>query len=279
MVVNYLRSRSAQQAPPYRDNATRAPTPKTQPFRGVRYTSYYYYQRALRLWRWILLSLPLDLLLLLSVLSVSVPRIVLITTGVVTFAAPWRRTLARQLFSLRTKRETLSRKLFQKPLLLMLALLGASLLKFLPFIQEFGLYTLVGVAVVAVVAWRATVKDTLETAIQQEFLAQNIFAWIEYSNRFIFYTVIAPIVASRIFAVCCLLQAETLEEGMFWFALALFGVLLTYPELDLFAGPCKRCGAITSLVVQDLRCCPRCTPEMITKTIDELRSKQLLIRG
>ena len=237
----------------------------------VRYTSFYYQSLTLKIWKILLLTTPLDLLLL--YLPVTPPLGLYPAIGVLLLIA-FMGTLRDQLFTLffkvRTTRERIIASTQKIRWLLPLAVLGG-------VVGEFALKTgqvfmkfnpsifvpIIFFIVVLIPAYRKIKKSTEEKALKDQRLAVDRIYWVEEVNKQIFILNLAPILAARALSLCALIESGAHVPhrdliGLLYFFGALALSLALYPSKESFILPCKRCGFPTSRALQEFNRCPKC---------------------
>ncbi len=263
-----------RRAPQPRPQRNSSPLPQKSP-RRVRFTSFYYHQKTLKIWRWIFLSTPLDILLLLvlrgqTANSLSIFYIVIL--GIVLAISP--RTLVRHAFlkfrDLQRKQGTLLKRHSR---LVMVILFLLSIVEVLIKMSGQGVLIIAALLVIGIQAWRAIGKSVKEKQeIDSKLNSDRIF-WVEETNRQIYWINLAPIVGARILSilgVCVALQSTApLPESLLFLGFAIFLLIVVYPSREYFIMPCSRCGWETSRALEMLRYCPKCNPQAFNEPIEQ----------
>lgn len=245
-----------------------APAPAT-----TRYTSKYYYELCLKIWRLLLISLPLDFLLLLvdsHTLNVryltQLCQKVLLLLLLVVLASFLREALTSLVFALGETQGKLQ-KFSSKYSYLILAVVGA--LIFIEMTSKMGNADVISLLIAAVVTLGAlkSIRESMRAKREhQEKLKLDRGLWIEEANYKVFWLTVLPLLAARLISPAGgLLVICQNRSGLLFLAYVFtsaFSLLELQPVPEHFMIHCRRCGQRTSRVLKSSGLCPRCEEQI-----------------
>jgi hypothetical protein len=239
------------------------------PLRAARYPSLYFFQRTVKIWGWLVLSLPLDLLLLIPEFKplAELPWLAAFTPiiwlcAALAFSFWLREPLIDLVFAADTNRakllELTKRHSWIIPILVALMVFAEVASK----TGGLNVFSSIAALLITIAAWRS-VKESL-TKLRNKALEHktDVVAWIEEANRKVFLASVIPMAAARLISPFGMFKA--LGEGYSLPALCLWPVasfvllLAMHPVLEHFMISCKRCGQRTSRVLKAKGFCPWC---------------------
>lgn len=244
------------------------------PIRRVSRPSALYFQRAERWWHIAAISLPVDALILLLIPSGTIPISSVDLTdgfallGILAIAGLFRDSTLRILEKLWSTRGKLAdfRHRHGKTLIIVFTLLAA-----FEAILHFGQFGWIVIAAVAFVSYRAfgeLSRLLRESRSREEQIDRDRLLLLEQRNLQVFYLVITPILAARLYvgiaAVAASQQPLTADRWLEYltvFAIGLVSLLALRPELETFVTRCPRCARPGSRVLASLGGCPACARE------------------
>lgn len=257
-------------------SAALRPAPGAEPRaplrRRVRFTSYFYFQRSLNLWRLLIASLPFDALLASRDLhdtplaaQADQVRGLLVALLVAVFLCDARSqlfTLGERISGFRKQLEQRTRRFQWLAIGFILAAIVADLAA--KMANTSVLQILAVSAVVLVVSARRFARDLKEVRARSQRLQDDTALWIETENRKVFLITAVPLALARAVslggAFLASISDDPIRTYLVWLAAATALLLGGIPKREDFIIACPRCGNWTSKVLHRMRKCPSCTP-------------------
>ena len=241
----------------------------TKPLRATTFTSRYYFRLSVSLWHWILLSLPLDFVLLLLDFSflrktglVEVLQFLLVPLFLVCFLMMARDRIVTFLLQADTTQTKLASFASKHSVLIICVI---SLAVFLDLAWKIGKLNPVSViATLAIVLGAArSIKRTMAAhQAHSTRLEEDLTFWIEQTNHKVFLLSLAPLIAARLISLLGGLDALIeFGPGPLFFLYMLIATLLLFSHMPLekhFMITCQSCGITTSVILKKSGLCPMC---------------------
>jgi hypothetical protein len=263
-----------------RPEAAPLPALPLLPFRATLYTSRYYFSVTRRLWHTLMLSTPVDLLLLLltpqilvnenlSILFLRSGALCAVAGGLIWFV---RDLLIDLVFALQlTQRRLAVRSTWPAVALIAIVTLGG-LAEFALRFSQVSTVTVVVGGLIAYGAVTSILKEVQKRKAEATALEMDRTARIEQANYSLFLIGVFPIAAARLSALLAGIGL-ILTHAPAWQSLlppvgAAALLCVFFPHLEQFTFNCQRCGTTTSRALRAGGFCPMCL--MATSTSQHL---------
>ncbi len=251
------------------EQVSREPITDKKPLRPIRFTSRYYYALTLKYWHWLMLSSPIDLVLLwpdTSFLKDSLSSqiffslwVFLVSLSAIFVARDYIINALLHVGNSQTKIALLSSRYS----LFILGFLAA--VTFTELTNKLGgvsISSLLVAALITIVAIQSIRKTLHEQHEHHGLMEDDRSFWIEQNNRKVFLIAMTPLLAARLASPIGILYAIMQDLPLYllllypsisWMLLFIF-----FPSEKHFMIPCRGCGIKTSTVLMHLGLCPVC---------------------
>jgi len=267
---------------------SKQPLPQKQllPFRPARYRSIDSLIRASKIWNYLVMSLPADLLILLILdkynltnrLTFATDTILLAVISISLFflAIYSPSTIFLKLKNFQNKFSTLQNTKIYWIIAILLAI-GPIFDLFIHISRIGNSVNWIVVAAISCIGIFKIIKETKVGRIETEALAKDQMLWVEQANRDLYSFSLIPLILARSLSFIALLhftsEINGLNQTYYNFLPFFLGsfIILNYfkPNQSVFMANCPQCKILTSIVVKQLNCCPVCDPKYFQVEIED----------
>jgi len=236
------------------------------PVRTIRYTSGYYLGRATTIWHLLMLSLPVDLLLLSLLPYLNLPALDLSTpllgAAGIALIGSMREQLLGVLDRGRTLHAEVAPRAHRLAPFLLAGLVLFAIVDALLRTGAGGVLAPLAAGIVGIGAFLSGRRMVGEARARFAARERDPLLEIEQTNQQIFLFALLPMVAARSVSFLGVLTAGVSPgSGMLYIVAGLILLGITMPQREHFIVTCRRCSRWTSRALRRFECCPACARE------------------
>ena len=243
---------------------------RSLPVREARLSAFYFFGRAQVIWNALVITLPLDLLLLTldlrylaTLWSPPLLRDVTLILFFVGLAGLIREPALDLIASFKEYREKLAASLQKSNWIIVLFVLAIIVLQVVEsFFEDLSLTPIIMALIIGWGIISSMLQVTSDHKAREEMFAADRILWLEESNKLIFFLSVIPHVAARLISLSAAFYISMgfldASEFAVYFVASIVLLLALFPQHEHFVIPCSRCSAWTSRVFKNLSHCPEC---------------------